>query len=84
MYLLEEMTKVEKESRRDLLKRIGKTAAFVIPSMVTFSISSLAVKPSGSHGNNGNHGNGNNGNHGNGNNGNHGNGNNGNHNGRNH
>lgn len=45
------MNKVEKESRRDLLKKIGKTAAFVIPTMVTFSISSLAVKPSSNNGN---------------------------------
>ena len=36
-----------KDSRREALKKVGKAAAFVIPTMVTFQVSKLAVAASG-------------------------------------
>lgn len=44
---MEEIKKEElSSSRRDLLKKAGKTAAFVVPTIVTFSIPSLQVSAS--------------------------------------
>lgn len=41
---MSEMTNEKKESRRELLKKVGK---FVVPTIVTFQISSLVVAASG-------------------------------------
>jgi hypothetical protein len=35
------------DSRRSAFKKIGKTAAFVIPTIVTFKVSAITVVPSG-------------------------------------
>jgi len=44
------MSEETRDTRRDALKKVGKVAAFVIPTMVTFDISALAVpKASGGH-----------------------------------
>ncbi len=45
---MEEIKKEEHNtSRRDILKKAGKTAAFAVPTIMTFSIPSLAVEASG-------------------------------------
>jgi len=44
---MEEKIKETSNPRRELLKKVGKTAVFVIPTLITFSIPSLAVAASG-------------------------------------
>lgn len=43
---MEELNNDKLNSRREILKKVGKTAAFVIPTLVTFSVSSLAAHAS--------------------------------------
>ena len=43
---MEEQINEKLSSRRELLKKVGKTAAFVVPTLVTFQISNLAVAAS--------------------------------------
>jgi hypothetical protein len=43
---MEEQNNEKLSSRRELLKKAGKTAAFVVPTLVTFHISNLAVAAS--------------------------------------
>ena len=45
--MMEEKIKETSNPRRELLKKVGKTAVFVIPTLITFSIPSLAVAASG-------------------------------------
>ena len=44
--IMEEKNEVTLKSRREMLKKVGKTAAFVVPTLITFQISSLAVTAS--------------------------------------
>ena len=44
---MDELTDEKKESRRELLKKVGKTAAFVVPTIFTFEVSNMAQTASG-------------------------------------
>lgn len=43
---MEEQNSEKLSSRREILKKVGKTAAFVVPTLVTFHVSNLNVKAS--------------------------------------
>jgi hypothetical protein len=43
---MEEKNEVTLKSRREMLKKVGKTAAFVVPTLITFKVSALTVIPS--------------------------------------
>jgi len=43
---MEEQNTEKLNSRREILKKVGKTAAFVVPTIVTFEVSKLAVAAS--------------------------------------
>lgn len=40
------MSEEARDSRREMLKKVGKTAAFVIPTMITFKLQECKVNAS--------------------------------------